>query len=70
MPFQLPDLPFAPDALDPVMPVKLDGSSSAAQPVTRIFAPGRRRCARRISCRVWRRASFVTAQLLTTIQSS
>src|SRR5438874_1601527 len=45
-------------------------SSSAAQPVTRIFAEGRCRRACRIACRVWRTASLVTAQLLTTIQSS
>ena len=46
------------------------GSSSAAQPVTRIRAAGRRRWARRIDWRVCRTASLVTAQLLTTIQSS
>ena len=33
-------------------------------------ASGRCRCARRIAWRVWRTASLVTAQLLTTIQSS
>ena len=44
-------------------------SSSAAQPVTRIRASGRRRRARRISWRVWRTASDVTAQLLTITHS-
>jgi hypothetical protein len=60
------------EALDvtPGMLANVAGSSSAAQPVTRIFEVGRWRCARRIACRVWRTASLVTAQLLTTIQSS
>ena len=47
------------------------GSSSAAQPVTRILRDRAvARWARRIAWRVWRTASLVTAQLLTTIQSS
>ena len=54
----------------PAWPRTPAGSSSAAQPVTRIRASGRWRCARRIAWRVWRTASLVTAQLLTTIQSS
>ena len=48
----------------------VSGSSSAAQPVTRIFASGRWRCARRMACRDCRTASLVTAQLLTMVQSS
>ena len=44
-------------------------SISAAQPVTSRRASGRARRALRIACRVWRTASDVTAQLLTTTTS-
>ena len=48
----------------------VSGSVWAAQPVTMIRASGRSRRARRMAWRVWRTASAVTAQLLTTIRSS